>query len=144
MQQLLASGKVAYAYIGITTQDVTPGLARRFDLGAERGALVAEVQDGTPAAAPAFAAAGAQEFNGLDITLGGDLIVAIAGEPVRASEDVSRIVTDRLLPGQTVSVTVVRDGSSARTSRCGSASGLCAPRPDARWFSLRLLGAQPA
>ena len=57
MQQLLTSGKVAYAYIGITTQDVTPGLARRFDLGADRGALVAEVQNGTPQPMPAFAAA---------------------------------------------------------------------------------------
>jgi 2-alkenal reductase len=112
MQQLLTSGKVAYAYIGITTQDVTPGLARHFDLGAERGALVAEVQNGTPAAAAGIRGGGRRErYNGLDVTLGGDLIVAIAGEPVRASEDVSRIVTDRLLPGQEVTVTVLRGGS---------------------------------
>ena len=39
-----------------------------------------------------------------------DVIVAIAGRPVRSSEDVVRIVTDRLSPGQRVLFTVVRDG----------------------------------
>ena len=36
MEQLISSGRVAYAYIGITTQDVTPALAREF--GSERSA----------------------------------------------------------------------------------------------------------
>ena len=39
MEQLVANGRVAYAYVGITTQDVTPALARKYDLGAERGAI---------------------------------------------------------------------------------------------------------
>jgi 2-alkenal reductase len=111
MQQLLASGKVAYAYIGITTQDVTPGLARQFDLGAQRGALIAEVEEGTPAANAGLRGGSSRErYNGLDVSLGGDLIVAIGGEPVRTADDVSRIVTDRLLPGQVVAFTVLRDG----------------------------------
>jgi S1-C subfamily serine protease len=115
MEQLLASGRVAYAYIGITTQDVTPGLARRFDLGAERGALVAEVENGTPAADAGLQGGSRRErYNGLDVSLGGDLIVAIGGKPVRSADDVSRIVTDRLLPGQTVSFTVLGDGGERR------------------------------
>ena len=75
----------AYAYIGIRTQDVTPGIAERFDLGADRGALVTRVEDGTPAAtAPGFGADRApRRYNGVDITLGGDLIVAIAGKAGR-------------------------------------------------------------
>ncbi len=117
MQQLLASGKVAYAYIGITTQDVTPGLARRFDLPAQRGALVAEVQADTPAAAAGIEGGSRRErFNGLDVSLGGDLIVGIAGQPVRTADDVSRIVTDRLLPGQVVTFTVLRDGDEREVS----------------------------
>jgi 2-alkenal reductase len=115
MQQLLASGKVAYAYIGITTQDVTPGVARRFDLGAQRGALIAKVSDDTPADEAGLEGGSRRErYNGLDITLGGDLIVAIDGEPVRAADDVSRIVTDRLLPGQAVTFTVLRDGNERK------------------------------
>jgi S1-C subfamily serine protease len=115
MQQLLASGKVAYAYIGITTQDVTPGLARRFGLGAERGALISDVRDNTPAADAGLQGGSRRErYNGLDVSLGGDIIVAIAGEPVHAADDVSRIVTDRLLPGQVVTFTVLRDGDERK------------------------------
>ena len=33
MVQLISTGKVAYAYVGVTTQDVTPALSRRFKLG---------------------------------------------------------------------------------------------------------------
>lgn len=116
MEQLLATGKVAYAFIGITTQDVTPGIARRFGLAAERGALIAEVQADTPAARAGLRGGTREErHNGLDVTLGGDLITAIAGEAVRSAEDVSRIVTERLLPGQSVPFTVLRSGTRRET-----------------------------
>jgi 2-alkenal reductase len=111
MEQLLATGKVAYAFIGITTQDVTPGIARQFDLGAERGALIAEVQSGTPAEQAGLRGGTREErFNGLDVTLGGDVITAIGDEPVRTAEDVSRIVS-ALLPGQSARFTVLRGGT---------------------------------
>jgi S1-C subfamily serine protease len=118
MEQLLATGKVAYAFIGITTQDVTPGIARRFELGAQRGALIAEVEGGTPAAEAGLRGGSREEqHNGVDITLGGDLITAIAGEPVKSAEDVSRIVTERLLPGQVASFTVFRGGTRREVVR---------------------------
>ena len=34
LEQLVRTGRVAYAYVGVTTQDVTPGLARKFGFGA--------------------------------------------------------------------------------------------------------------
>ncbi len=108
LDQLVRTGRVRYAYIGISTQDVTPGIAGAFDLGAERGALVTRVEDGTPAAQAGLRGGSRTEaHNGLDITLGGDLLVAIAGQPVAGADDVSRIVTG-LSPGQTVPFTVVR------------------------------------
>jgi len=38
----------------------------------------------------------------------GDLIVAIDGQPVSSAEDVVRAITQRLLPGQRVELTIVR------------------------------------
>ena len=111
LAQLMATGRVAYAYIGIQSQDVTPGIARRFQLGAQRGALVTKVEPGTPADHAGLRGGSREsEFNGLPVTLGGDLIVRIGSTRIRGSEDVSRVVTDELAPGQTVPVTVVRAG----------------------------------
>jgi S1-C subfamily serine protease len=110
--QLVRTGKVRYAYIGVRTQDVTPGMAREFGLGARRGALVTRVDDGTPAAAAGLRGGTRTEvYNGLDVTLGGDLIVAIGKAPVTSTEDVSRIVATELVPGQTVTFTVLRGGT---------------------------------
>ncbi len=38
------------------------------------------------------------------------MIVAIAGQPVDRADDVARIVTDRLRPGQVVELAVLRGG----------------------------------
>jgi S1-C subfamily serine protease len=116
LDQLVRTGTVRYAYIGIRTQDVTPGIARAFDLGARQGALVTRVDDGTPAARAGLQGGSKTEiYNGLDVTLGGDLIVAIDGTPVTSTEDVSRIVSTELMPGQTVPFTVLRGGTRRTT-----------------------------
>ena len=127
MEQLIATGKVAYAYVGITTQDVTPALARRYGLRATRGALIQSVAAGTPAEEAGLrASTRPQVFNGVPIGLGGDLIVAFAGQSVERAADVARIVTDRLLPGQTVP----RDDRARRHRQAGGRS--VAPRRAAR------------
>jgi 2-alkenal reductase len=115
MEQLISTGKVAYAYVGVTTQDVTPALSRRFDLGAPRGALIQAVVEDAPAARAGLRGSTNQEvFNGVPINVGGDLIVGFAGRKVERAADIARIVTDSLLPGQTVSVTVLRRGNGKR------------------------------
>ena len=109
MVQLISKGKVAYAYVGVTTQDVTPALARRYGLGAPRGALIQAVVADAPAAKAGLRGSSKQEvFNGVPINVGGDLIVGFAGQKVERAADIARIVTDSLRPGQTVSVTVLR------------------------------------
>ena len=116
LEQLEQTGKVSYAYIGVTTQDVTPGIAKRFGIAVPRGALVATVEDGTPAAKAGIQGGNQTEsYNGVTLAFGGDVIVSIAGLPVRSSEDVSRIVTERLRSGETVDVTVLRNGTERRT-----------------------------
>jgi 2-alkenal reductase len=115
MEQLIATGRVAYAYIGITTLDVTPALARRYDLRAQRGALIEDVVEDAPAERAGLQGSKRRVvFNGSPISLGGDLIVSVAGERVVRADDVGRIVTERLRPGQLVPVTVVRGGTGKR------------------------------
>ena len=115
MEQLIATGRVAYAYIGITTVDVTPAIARRYKLRAQRGALIEDVVEDAPAERAGLQGSRRRvDFNGLPLSLGGDLIVSVAGESVVRADDVGRIVTERLRPGQLVPVTVVRGGTGKR------------------------------
>lgn len=108
IHDLLRFGKVEYAYLGIESLDVTPGLARSLELPVERGALVTTTVPGSPAArAQIRGGTSVKRVNGIDVTVGGDVIVGIAGKPVRSSIDVGRIVTRTLRPGQTAGVTVV-------------------------------------
>ena len=111
MAQLLSAGTVRYAYVGITTEDLTPSIAKKFGYAAKRGALIDAVTKGS-AAARAGLEAGANDavFEGQALKVGGDAVVAIDGVPVTNAEDVVRIVSERLLPGETVPFTIVRGG----------------------------------
>ena len=112
LDQLVQTGRVTYAYVGITTQNVTAGLAKRFGFAARRGALVARVEPDTPAARAGIRGGNrVQGYNGLRITLGGDVIVRIGDAAVTSAQDVSRIVAT-LLPGQRVPFTVLRGGKT--------------------------------
>jgi S1-C subfamily serine protease len=107
VREILRHGRIDYAYLGIETQDVTPGLARALGLPAKRGALVTASVPGSPAEkAGIVGGKSTRRVNGLDVTVGGDVIVAIAGVPVRSSDDIGRIVGRTLSPGQHVSVTL--------------------------------------
>ena len=111
MDQLVATGSVSYAFVGVTTQDLTPALAKHFGYSVQRGAVIASVQRSSPAADAGLKGGNHDKsYLGVDFRAGGDVIVGLAGHPVRSSEDVVRIVTDTLSPGEQVRVTVIRDG----------------------------------
>ncbi len=112
MNQLIANGKVAYAYVGIETEDLTPSLSRRFHYPAKAGAVITDVKPDTPGEKAGLRGGERRErILGTLFTRGGDLIVAIDGEPVASAEDVVRVVTERVTPGQTVKFTIYRGGS---------------------------------
>ncbi len=93
--QLAANGRVERGWLGVSIQEITPALAKSLGLADERGALVAQVTEGSPAAT-----AGIKQ---------GDVIVAVAGRAVGRSADLPPLVAN-LEPGHPVKLTVVRDG----------------------------------
>ena len=108
-------GRVSYAYIGIKTQDVTPGVARHFGFASKRGALVAEVEPGTPAAKAGIRGGSRfEQFNGVDVPVGGDVIVRIGKRTVESAQDVSRTVTE-LVPGTQVPFVLLHGGTTRET-----------------------------
>jgi S1-C subfamily serine protease len=111
MEQLIQTGRVRYAWIGISTRTVTPSIAAEADLPVDSGAAVQCIVPGSPAA-KAGLEAGAEELTveGIGFTAGGDVVVAINDETVATTEDLGRIVASSLFPGETASFTIVRDG----------------------------------
>jgi 2-alkenal reductase len=110
MNQLAANGRVVYAYLGVTTENLTPTLARHLGYRVTRGAIIASVKTGSPAAgARLHGASGEETFNGQTVSRGGDVIVAIDGRAVSSADDVVRTVSEKL-PGQLAALTILRGG----------------------------------
>jgi len=98
MESLVKNGRVIRGYMGLLPQDVTPGLAKEFNLpDNSAGALVAEVTPKSPA-----------EKAGLK---NGDIIVEINGKPVKDARHL-RLQVAQVAPGTKVPVKIVRDGDS--------------------------------
>lgn len=111
LEQLREDGTVDYAFIGVTTQALYPQLAERLDLDVDAGALVAEVTNGGPAD-EAGIRGGDQtiEFQGQEVEVGGDVIVAVNGERIVGESDLPRLVS-RLAPGDEAELEIIRDGN---------------------------------
>lgn len=110
--QLVETGKVDRAYLGIAGATVTEELARSFRLPVDAGVLVQSVGDGT-AAARAGLKGGTDStvVAGESYTLGGDLIVAVAGKRVSSLEGLRDELANHK-PGATVKLEVYRSTRS--------------------------------
>ncbi|MEX2210869.1 MAG: trypsin-like peptidase domain-containing protein [Gaiellaceae bacterium] len=111
LEELLEDGEVSYAYVGVLTDELWPALARHLKLGVTRGALIAEVVDDGPAARAGLRGGSRTVvFQGQEVTVGGDIVLAVDGHPIERGDDLVRIVTNILRPGERSVFTVFRNG----------------------------------
>jgi S1-C subfamily serine protease len=103
--ELIKTGKVPHAYIGITTAPLTPTLVQDFNLPADKGALVQAVEPGSPAAKAGLRAGKTQTSD--QLIAGGDLIVAVDGKPVLKPEDIATAIGNDK-PGDQVTIQFYR------------------------------------
>ena len=95
--QLQEKGHVTRGWLGVSIQEVTPALAKSFDLKEKKGALVAQVVSGSPA-----------EKAGIEQ---GDVIVEFDGKEVTDSKDLPRIVASTPI-GKAVTIKLLRNGKA--------------------------------
>jgi len=95
MDQILKKGKVTRGFMGILPQELTPDMAKEFNMSNGHGVLVAQVTPDSPASKA-----------GLKV---GDVITSINGDAV---EDVNsfRLVVAGFAPGTKIDLKVSRDG----------------------------------
>jgi S1-C subfamily serine protease len=111
-QQLLDTGEVQHAFLGISGADVSPQLADALNLSVDQGALVNEVTKGGPAE-DAGVQAGDERVTvaGQPMFAGGDVITAIDGEAVTGMDDVISVVNSKQA-GDEITLEVLRDGET--------------------------------
>jgi Do/DeqQ family serine protease len=101
MDQLIRFGEVRRGTLGLIVQDLTSELAGAFGIGAERGALVAEVVESSAA-----------ESAGLQP---GDVIMTMAGRRIRNAQDFLN-AQGQVPVGEAVELEYLRNLQSRRTS----------------------------
>jgi S1-C subfamily serine protease len=108
LAQLRSRGRAEYPYVGVSTVALYPQLARRLKLPVTAGALVQEVVRGGPADQAGIRAGNQRiRFQGEGFRAGGDVIVTVAGHPIREEADVARALAERR-PGERVKMDLVR------------------------------------
>ncbi len=97
MGQILDHGKVTRGYLGVVIQPITPAMSKALNMNKLEGALVSDVSAKGPAKD-----AGVQR---------GDVILGINGNTVNDSNELRNTIS-MMQPGQTVKLTVSRNGST--------------------------------
>jgi len=99
-----------WPWIGVSGTDVDMLLAEAGDLGIQRGAYIAEVTVGGPAARAGLrGSSGARQYGGVAIAVGGDVIIAANGQPINDFADLLETVAFSEA-GDEIVLTVLREG----------------------------------
>ena len=102
---LIEDGSYQYPYMGVSfANELSLSDQETFGLSQTQGAYVLNVTQGSPAAQAGLRAA--DQTTGR----GGDLVIAIDGQPVGEFSDLNAYLVFHSSPGQTVDLTVLRDG----------------------------------
>lgn len=95
--ELLDDGSVQRGWLGVRIQPVTDEIAEALGLDGTDGAIVADPEEGAPAAEAGIRA--------------GDVIIAVDGQTIDGPRDLSRAIAD-FEPGSEVTISIERNGSS--------------------------------
>jgi len=118
--QLITKGRASHPWLGISGFPITPDLAQRLkqsgvDLGVQRGVLLVEVIPNQAAARAGLRGGSRQvQLGNRALPIGGDVITAIDDTPIKDLESLITYLEARTQVGQTVTVTLRRDGREQR------------------------------
>jgi len=110
LDQIRATGRARYAYLGISSTTLYPQLVDEFKLVAKRGAWIQTVTDDGPADKAGLRPGDERRvFQDQPYQVGGDVIVDVDGKVIKDEDDLSDAL-ERRTPGESSRLTVVRDG----------------------------------
>jgi 2-alkenal reductase len=105
---LIADGEYQYSYMGVRMSPLDLATQSALGLPQVQGAYVTEVTAGSPAAAAGLRASGVSDLG--ELLPGGDLIIAVDGQPINNPDDLISFLVFQTEVGQTITLTIIRDG----------------------------------
>ncbi len=109
-EDLIKYGRVRRATLGAEGRAIWPGLAEALKLNVDHGILIERVVPGGPAAQAGIHGGTKSGTLGLQqLLVGGDVLIAIDGKAVTTQMDLN-LMLNRSWPGNTVNLTIVRNG----------------------------------
>ena len=110
--ELMKNGSYQHPWLGISGVTLSSAMAKEMGLSADqRGILVETVTAGSPAEKAGLKASEQQvQIDGTDFNVGGDVITAVDGQPVKRFDDLVSYLFASTTVGQTIKLDVLRDG----------------------------------
>ena len=114
---LIQDGRFEYSWLGISGTTLRPNVAELMDLPQDtRGALVISLAEGGPAEEAGLQGSDRSRIvDGVDFPLGGDIIVAINGQPIEDMDDLIAYLIDKTRPGEDATIEVLRGKETRET-----------------------------
>ena len=112
---LITAGSYQHPWLGLIGADITPDIAKALGLSLDeaKGFLVIGVNEGSPADKAGIRGGDrVTNVNGREIRLGGDIVLKIDNKDVRKIEDILTYLEGQKHVGDTVQLTIVRDGKT--------------------------------
>lgn len=109
---LIKDGRIQHPWLGIGGNSLDLDTNEAIHLPSNtRGAYISSVQPGSPAAKAGLKAGTSTiNVNGVDVPVGGDVIVAIDKQPIKHFDDLTSYLFTKVQVGQTVTLTILRNG----------------------------------
>jgi 2-alkenal reductase len=109
--ELIEKGNYSWSWLGVRGGNVTPWLVQAMELPVDSGAYMAEIDSTGPAhRAGLKGSTGEKIVDGHKVEVGGDVIIAIDGEPVNSFTDLLVYIAMKTKPNQKIELTIIRDG----------------------------------
>jgi 2-alkenal reductase len=107
---LIETGHYDWSWLGVSGYTVDPPLVKAMNLPVEQGAYISTVTSGGPAEAAGLkGTTDAITQDGSSVDVGGDIITAVDGQPVKTFDDLLVYLSLQTSPGQQITLSILRN-----------------------------------